>query len=65
MNYSIKYKNAGGITARSEFLPFETDAAALDYGRDSSSGSAMVEVWKGELLLKRLFGAGAAEGTPT
>src|SRR6185312_10619192 len=26
MNYSIRYKNAKGITSRSEFLPFDTDS---------------------------------------
>ena len=56
MNYSIQYKDAGGITARSEFLPFETDLEAMDHGRAGSGGDAIVEVWKGEHLLVRLFG---------
>lgn len=65
MNYSIQYKNGRGITARSEFLPFETDAAAIEYGRDSSSGNASVEVWKGDNLVTRLFGAESSEVRPS
>ena len=56
MNYSIQYKNAGGITSRSEVLPFETDLEAMDHGRAGSGRNAIVEVWKGENLLVRLFG---------
>lgn len=60
MNYSVQYKNARGITARSEFLPFETDEAAVEYGRDSSSQNAIVEVWKSGTLVARLFSAAPA-----
>lgn len=54
MNYSIQYKDARGITARSEFLPFDTDADALAYGRNGAAKEAIVEVWKGDHLLVRL-----------
>lgn len=63
MNYSIQYKNARGITARSEFLPFATDADAMEHGREGSGRDAIVEVWKGDHLLVRLLGADAK--TPT
>jgi hypothetical protein len=56
LNYSIQYKNARGITARSEFLPFDTDAEAVEHGRKGSGRDAIVEVWKGDELLVRLFG---------
>ena len=63
LNYSIQYKNARGITARSEFLPFATDADAMEHGREGSARDAIVEVWKGDHLLVRLSGADAK--TPT
>jgi hypothetical protein len=56
VNYSIQYKNARGITARSEVRPFETDADAMAHGREGSGRDAIVEVWKGDQLLVRLFG---------
>ena len=56
MNYSIQYKDAHGITARSEFMPFATDIEAMDHGREGSGRNAIVEVWKGDHLLVRLFG---------
>lgn len=56
MKYSIQYKNAGGITARSEMLSFETDLEAMDHGRTGSGHNAIVEVWKNDQLLVRLFG---------
>ena len=56
MNYSIQYKDARGLTARSEFLPFDTDDDALGYGREGASSNAIVEVWKGDDLLARLAG---------
>ena len=55
MKYSIQYKNAGGLTGRTEFLPFETDAAAEAYGREGSLGDAIVEVWQGDHLVVRLL----------
>jgi hypothetical protein len=63
LNYSIQYKDTGGITARSEFLPFETDLEAMDHGRARSGRNAIVEVWKGEHLLVRLFGVDTSAPT--
>ena len=56
MNYSIRYKDAKGITSRSEFLPFDTDGAARTYAADELPSSPMIEVWKGDDLLARLPG---------
>lgn len=65
MNYSIQYKNARGITARSEFLPFATDIEAIAHGRAGSGRDAIIEVWKGDQLLVRLFGVDArSSATP-
>lgn len=55
MNYSVKYLNAGGITERSEFLPFETDAEANAYAQIELPRHFIVEVWKADTLVKRTF----------
>ena len=54
MNYSIRYKDAKGITSRSEFLPFDTDSAARTYAAEELPSSPMIEVWNGDDLLVRL-----------
>jgi hypothetical protein len=56
VNYSIHYKNARGATARSETLPFASDAEAVIHGRAKSGVNAIIEVWKGDRLVVRLFG---------
>ncbi len=56
MNYSIRYKNAGGVVARSELLPFANDLEAMDHGRAGSGRNAIIEGWKGDHLIVRLFG---------
>lgn len=63
LNYSIQYKNASGVTARSEFLPFATDIEAVEHGREGSGRNAIVEVWKGDQLLVRLFGVDTRKPT--
>lgn len=63
LHYSIQYKNARGITARSEFLPFASDAEAMLHGREGSGRDAIVEVWKGDKLLVRLFGVDTRKPT--
>lgn len=63
MKYSIQYKCARGLTSRSEFLPFETDAIAIAYGREGSARTAIVEVWKGDHLVVRLFGLDTSQPT--
>jgi len=55
MNYSIRYLNERGITERSEFLPFDTDAAAAVHARADLHRHFIVEIWKGERLLTRTF----------
>lgn len=56
MQYSIQYKNARGLTSRSEILAFKSDVEALAHGRAGSGRDAIVEVWKGDHLVGRLFG---------
>lgn len=58
MNYSIRYKDAKGITSRSEFLPFATDGEAQSYATVELPNCGTVEVWKGDDLLVRLQGDG-------
>jgi hypothetical protein len=62
MNYSIRYKDALGITARSEFLPFDADADASGYAKETMAKNAMVEVWKGDALVLRLERAAPGAG---
>lgn len=54
MNYSICYLDDGGRTQRSEVLPFDDDATALQYARNELHGAPLVEVWKNYLLVARL-----------
>ena len=55
MNYSVKYLDKGGITERSEFLPFNTDAEANAHARIELPRHSIVEVWKADTLLSRTF----------
>lgn len=55
MTYSIRYQNDDGITERSEFLAFDSDAAASDHAQLSSGRHFIVEIWKGDQLLSRIF----------
>jgi hypothetical protein len=63
LKYSIQYKNVRGLTSHSEFLPFETDLDAVAHGRASSGRDAIIEVWKGDNLLVRLFGVDTRQPT--
>ncbi|HVV32011.1 MAG TPA: hypothetical protein VHC73_02190 [Vitreimonas sp.] len=54
MKYSISYKDAAGITTRSECLPFDTDEDASAFVKQDLSKTALIEVWKGDHLLVRL-----------
>lgn len=63
LKYSIQYKNGRGLTSHSEFLSFETDLEAIAHGRSGSGRDAIIEVWKGENLLVRLFGVDTREPT--
>jgi hypothetical protein len=55
MDYSIRYLNESGITERSEFLPFETDADAGTHVQSELKRHVIVEVWKDDNLLSRTF----------
>lgn len=55
MNYSICLLDKGGRTRRTAYGPYDDDAAALAHAHTEIPGSAMVEVWKEEHLLARLF----------
>ena len=55
MNYSICFLDDLGRTLRSEFDAFDSDDAAVTYGRAGVPDTDIVEVWKGEHLLARLF----------
>lgn len=64
MKYSVCFKDARGITERSEVTPFPSDADALSYARAELSKNAIVEVWKGDNLLARLFRDHAEQSWP-
>lgn len=55
MNYSVKYLNDSGITERSEFLPFDSDADASAHAQIELPRHFIVEVWKGDVLIRRSF----------
>jgi hypothetical protein len=55
MNYSIRYQNDNGITERSEFLAFASDADAAGHARIALGRHFIVEIWKGDNLLLRTF----------
>jgi hypothetical protein len=55
MNYSICLLDAGGRTQHTAFGPFDDDAAALAQARTQVAGSPIVEVWKNDQLVARLF----------
>lgn len=54
-SYSIRYLDAGGHTQNSEFLPFEDNRIAVDFARIGLVRSAIVEVWKDDDLVERLY----------
>jgi hypothetical protein len=55
MNYSICLLDADGRTQRTDYGPFDDDAAALTQARTEVSASPIVEVWKEYRLVARLF----------
>jgi len=54
-NYSICYLDSEGLTQNSEFLPFEDKRTAVDFARIGLVRSAIVEVWKDNDLVERLY----------
>lgn len=55
MNYSICILDAGGRIQRTQFAPYEDDGAAVAQARTELPSAAIVEVWKHETLLARLY----------
>ncbi len=55
MNYSICLLDKAGLTQHTQFGPFEDDAAALRQARTEALTSAIVEVWKDNRLITRLY----------
>ncbi|MEQ1812694.1 MAG: hypothetical protein ABL889_22395 [Terricaulis sp.] len=55
MNYSICLLDSGGRTQHTHFGAFDNDGVALAQARSDLKTSSIVEVWKDELLLARLF----------
>lgn len=53
MNYSVRYLDVRGVTERSEFLPFNSDADAHAYAQVELPRHSSVEVWKADVLLTR------------
>ena len=60
VNYSICMLDSTGRTVRSEFEPFANDQDAIARGRTELPATAIVEVWKAEHLIARLFQDGSA-----
>ncbi|HYD88627.1 MAG TPA: hypothetical protein VEA80_14225 [Vitreimonas sp.] len=58
MNYSIRYTDAGGVTIRSEFLPFDSDDDASTYAGLELPRTPLIEVWKGDDLVTRMHPRG-------
>ncbi len=54
-NYSVRYLDALGRTQRTEFLPFENNKEAVDFARIGIVANAVVEVWKENDLIDRLY----------
>ena len=54
-NYSICYLDSAGHTQSSELLPFEDKRSAVDFARIGLVRSAIVEVWKDNDLVERIY----------
>lgn len=55
MDYTIRLLDAAGRTRRTVFGPFDDDVAALAQARKAVPDNEIVEVWKDNNLLARLF----------
>lgn len=55
MNYSICQLDTSGRTLRTAFGPYDDDDAALAQANIDVSVSPIVEVWKDNLLVARLY----------
>ena len=54
-NYSLCYLDALGRTQRTEYLPVENDKDAVNFARIGIVANAVVEVWKDNDLVDRLY----------
>jgi len=55
MNYSICLLDIGGRTQRTTYGPFDDDIAALVQARVEVAVSPIVEIWKNDRLVARLY----------
>lgn len=53
-DYSFRYMDRLGRSGPSDFMKFADDGSATQFGRAGLARNAVVEVWKGSLLLVRL-----------
>jgi hypothetical protein len=60
-NFSICYLDEQGLTNASELLPFEDNIAATAFARIGLIRNAIVEVWRDNDLVVRLFRPGAPQ----
>ncbi len=53
-DYSLRYMDRLGRSGPSDFMKFADDASATKYARTGLASNAVVEVWKGSVLVIRL-----------
>ena|SRR5690242_16541586 len=54
-NYSVRYLDKGGRAVRSEFMPFDTNPAAVAYARIGLLRNDVIEIWRDDNLVTRLY----------
>lgn len=64
MQYSLCYLDNSGHKTRSELMPFDDDRAALAFANIGLVRSDIVEVWRGDDLVRRLYREGSVDGAP-
>ncbi len=53
-DYSFRYMDRLGRSGPSDFLKFADDGSATQFARAGLAGNAVVEVWRGNVLVIRL-----------
>ncbi len=53
-DYSVRYMDEFGRSSPSDFLKFKDDGSATQFARAGLAGNAVVEVWRGNMLIVRL-----------
>lgn len=53
-DYSFRYMDRLGRSGPSDFMKFADDGSATQFGRAALARNAVVEVWKGSVLVIRL-----------